>query len=81
MNKSKYSPEVIESSVRMVMEAKNEYSSQWVAIESIVGKIGCTAKTLRRRVRQHETDTVLRNSVTTAEQGVFAQAELDRHRK
>ena len=68
MNKSKYSPEVIERSVRMVMEARNEYCSQWAAIESIAGKIGCTAETLRRWVRQHETDTGLRNGVTTAEQ-------------
>lgn len=68
MKKSKYSPEVIERSVRMVMEAKGEYDSQWAAIESIAGKIGCTPETLRRWVRQHETDTGLRGGPTTAEQ-------------
>lgn len=68
MTKSKYSPEVIERSVRMVMEARNEYSSQWAAIEAIAGKTSCMAENLRRWVRQHETDTGLRNGVTTAKQ-------------
>ena len=44
-------PEVIKRAVRMVFEAKDEYDSQWAAIESIAGKIGCTAETLRRWVR------------------------------
>lgn len=48
MTKSKYSPEVIERSVRMVMEARNEYSSQWAAIEAIAGKTSCMAENLRR---------------------------------
>jgi transposase len=49
----RYSPEVIERAVRMVFESKEEHSSQWAAIQSIAGKIGCTAETLRRWVRQH----------------------------
>jgi transposase-like protein len=53
----KCSPEVIECAVRMVNEAASEYSSQWAAIESIAGKIGCTLETLRRWVRQEECDT------------------------
>ena len=32
---SKFSPEVIERAVRMVFEAKDQYPSQWAAIESI----------------------------------------------
>lgn len=47
MRKSpKFSPEVIERAVRMVFDAKDQYPSQWAAIESIAGKIGCTAETL-----------------------------------
>ena len=53
MRKSpKFSPEVIERAVRMVFDAKDQYPSQWAAIESIAGKIGCTAETLRKWVRQ-----------------------------
>jgi transposase len=65
---SKFSPEVVERAVRMVFEAKEQYPSQWAAIESIAGKIGCTAETLRRWVRQAERDQGLREGPSTAEQ-------------
>ena len=68
MKKSaKFSPEVIDRAVRMVLEAKEQYPSQWAAIESIAGKIGCTAETLRRWVRQAERDQGLREGLTTDE--------------
>ncbi len=68
MRKSpKFSPEVIERAVRMVFDAKDQYPSQWAAIESIAGKIGCTAETLRRWVRQGERDAGVREGPTTAE--------------
>jgi transposase len=68
MKKSvRYSPEVQERAVRMVMESVDQYGSQWAAIESIAGKIGCTAETLRRWVRQHERDSGQREGPTTAE--------------
>lgn len=58
MNTStRYSPEVIERAVRMVLEHGSEHASQWAAIESIAAKIGYTAETLRRWVRQRERDT------------------------
>ena len=65
---SKFSPEVIKRAVRMVFEAKDQYPSQWAAIESIAGKIGCTAETLRRWVRRAERDQGLRDGLSTAEQ-------------
>ena len=64
----KYSPEVVERAVRLVFEAKDQYASQWSAIVSIASKIGCTAETLRRWVRQHERDTGQREGLSTAEQ-------------
>ena len=48
----KFSPEVQERAVRMVAEAQGQHDSQWAAIVSIAAKIGCTAETLRRWVRQ-----------------------------
>jgi transposase len=72
MRKSpKSSPEVIERAVRMVFmvfAAKDQYPSPWAAIESIAGKIGCTAETLRKWVRQGERDVGVRPGPTTAEQ-------------
>ena len=68
MKKSvRYSPEVMERAVRMVQEAGSGYESQWAAITSIAAKIGCTAETLRRWVRQRERDTGQREGTTTAE--------------
>ncbi|MDV7213668.1 transposase, partial [Azotobacter beijerinckii] len=52
----KYSPEVRQRAVRMVLEHQDEHESQWAAIHSIAAKIGCTAETLRRWVRQAERD-------------------------
>ena len=68
MRKSKFSPEVIERAVRMVEEHRGQHESQWAAIVSIAGKIGCTAETLRRWVRQHERDSGKREGLTTQEQ-------------
>ena len=49
MNTNKrYSPEVRERAVRLVLEQQEEYPSRWAAICSIADKIGCTPETLRR---------------------------------
>ncbi|MGB7932996.1 MAG: IS3 family transposase [Gammaproteobacteria bacterium] len=68
MNKSaRYSPEVRERAVRLVFEHQREYPSQWAAMESIAPKIGCTAETLRKWVRQAERDQGLRVGLTSDE--------------
>src|ERR687889_1405535 len=64
----KYSPEVRERAVRMVLEHEGEHASQWAAISSIATKIGCTAETLRGWVRQAERDQGKRPGPTTDEQ-------------
>jgi len=68
MNRStRYSPEIRERAVRMVFEHQAEYDSQWSALNSIAGKIGCTAETLRKWVRRAERDQGLREGVTSSE--------------
>ena len=87
MSKSvKFSPEVQERAVRMVVESRGQHESQWAAIESIAAKIECTAETLRccrrRRpacwpVRRHERDTGQSQGVTTAEAQRVKELELE----
>jgi transposase len=68
MRKSaKFSREVQERAVRMVQEHQHEHGSQWAAIGSIGTKIGCTAETLRRWVRQAERDQGLRAGPTSGD--------------
>ncbi len=74
---TKYSPEVVERAVRMVFDAKDQYPSQWAAIESIAGKIGCTAETLRKWVRRGERDSGARPGPTTTEQQRIKELERE----
>jgi transposase len=52
IRRSKFSPEVRERAVRMVEEHRADYGSEWEAMTSIAGKIGCTAESLRRWCRE-----------------------------
>ena len=68
MNRHKrYPPEVRERAVRLVLEHQENYDSQWAALTSIAGKIGCTAETLRKWVRRAEVDQGKRAGLTSAE--------------
>jgi transposase len=63
----KYSQETRERAVRLVWEAEAEHASQWAAIVSISGKIGCTPETLRSWIRRAERDSGKRPGLTTDE--------------
>ncbi len=65
--KINFSPEVRERAVRMLHEHQGEYSSQWAAIQSIAAKIGCTAETLRRWLRETEKTSGAQEELTTSE--------------
>ena len=75
--RTRYSKEVKERAVRMVLEHQEEHESQWAAISSISEKIGCTSETLRRWVRQTEIDQGKRNGLTTSERDKLKQLERE----
>ena len=78
MNTTKrFSPEIRERSVRLVFEHEAEYDSQWAAIVSIAAKMGCTAETLRRWVRQVERDQGRRAGVSSAERERLKELERE----
>ena len=64
---NRFSPEVRQRAVRMVLDHGGDHASQWAAIGSIAPKIGGTAETLRKWVRQAERDSGHRPGATTEE--------------
>jgi transposase-like protein len=52
----------------MVLDHGGGHAPQWSALGSIAAKIGCTAETPRKRVRQAKRDQGLRTGPTTGEQ-------------
>jgi len=74
---TRYSPEVRERAVRLVLEEEREHTSQWSAIVSIATKIGCSPEALRKWVRQAEVDTGRRGGVTSEERQRIKQLERE----
>jgi len=74
---TRYSPEVRERAVRMVLAQQNQHESQWAAMVSIAAKIGCTTATLRRWVRRYERDHGIREGLTTVEHERIRELERE----
>jgi transposase len=77
MGSRRLSEEARERAVRLVFEHQEEHESQWAAICSIAGKMGCTPETLRKWVRQAERDSGQRAGLTTSERERLKELERE----
>jgi len=64
---TRYPQEIRERAVRMVIDHRKEYASEWAAVGSIAGKFGMTPETLRQWLRRAEVDGGQRLGVTSEE--------------
>ena len=61
----RFSAEQRAKAVRLVAEATPLHESQWASIESVAGKIGASAESVRKWVRRAEIDAGQRTGMTS----------------
>lgn len=61
----KYDENMRARAVRLVVDHRDDYASEWEAIKTVSGRLGMTAETLRKWLRQAEVDAGTADGVTT----------------
>src|SRR5918997_619830 len=74
---TRYPPELRERAMRLVREHRDEHPSEWATIQSVAGKLGLTAETLRKWLRRDEVDRHERPGVTSAERERIRELERE----
>ena len=62
---SKYDPETRAKAVRLVLEHRDDYPSEWAAITAVSKRLGMNAETLRNWIRQRQVDDGQRDGVSS----------------
>jgi len=68
---SKYDPETRARAVRLVIDHRGDYPSEWTAIKAVSKRLGMNAETLRNWIRQQQADDGQRDGI-----GSEAAAEI-----
>ena len=74
---SRFSPEVRERSVRLVLEQEGEHGSRCATVKSVAAKLGCSPETLRKWGQRAEVDRGMKRGLTTDERERMKQLERD----
>jgi transposase len=74
---TRYPRELRERATRLVREHRDEHPSEWAAIQSVAGKLGMTAETLRKWLRRDEIDQYQRPGVTSSERERMRELERE----
>ena len=75
--RSRFSGEVRERAVRLVLDSEVHHDSRWAAICSVASKMDCTPETLRKWVLRAEIDLGKRTGLTTGERDRVKELERE----
>ena len=62
---SKYDPETRAKAVRLVLDHRDDYPSEWAAITAVSKRLAMNAETLRNWIRQRQVDEGKRDGVSS----------------
>ena len=68
---TRYDASTKAKAIRLVREHAGDYPTQWAAITAVSGRLGMSAETLRKWIRQAEVDEGKAPGVTSQGSGVF----------
>ena len=74
---NRFTPEIRDRAIRMVMEQQSKHNSQWAAIELISEKIGCSQPTLHSWIKKREVAKVAPESLSSAEREQLKQMQRE----
>jgi len=74
---SRYSPELRERAVRMVIEKRQDYPSEWATFSAVAKLFGMSPETLRTWVRRDQVDSGTRPGLTSDERARLKSLERE----
>ena len=80
---TKWDKETREKAVRLVIDHREDYPSQWAAVKAVSSRLGMSPETLRRWIRRQRIDAGKEDGITTEQAAEMRElkrknAELER---
>ena len=70
---SKYDEATKAKAVRLVVDHRDDYPSEWAAIKAVSARLGMTAETLRNWIRRAEVDSGEADGASTASARIIGE--------